>query len=73
MSNYTEEDIQKYLKFVDENMIELEEIQGQCHICGKLLKDLELPNGPENKVVCLKDVDSFEESYQEMLDFYDIN
>ncbi len=73
MSKYTEEDIQKYLKYVDENVIELEEIEGLCHACGKPLEDVELPNGPEKKVVCINDVDYFEESYQGMLDFYDMN
>ncbi|HGO3756910.1 hypothetical protein AAFL23_12145 [Staphylococcus lugdunensis] len=66
MRNFSEKEIDKYIKFVDEEMIDISEIQGQCHICGKPLKDLKLPKGPEKKVVCYNDLDVFIETIEEL-------
>lgn len=61
-----ENDIAKYIKFVDENMIEISEIEGHCHACGKLLDEIDLPEGPEKKVVCLNCLDWFIDQYEEL-------
>ncbi|MGC7597695.1 hypothetical protein ACP2X0_10920 [Staphylococcus epidermidis] len=66
MRNFSEKEIEKYIQFVDENMIDISEIQGQCHMCGKTLKDLKLPKGPEKKVVCLNDLNIFIETIEEL-------
>lgn len=63
---FNENDIEKYIKFVDENMIEIGEIEGHCHSCGKLLDEIDLPEGPEKKVVCLNCLDWFIEQYEEL-------
>lgn len=65
MRNFTKVEVEKYLKWTDENVLPLEEVEGRCHICGKFLGDVELPKGPEKKVVCLKDRQYFVESYEE--------
>ncbi|MGD6770787.1 SAP domain-containing protein [Staphylococcus arlettae] len=63
---FNENDIEKYIKFVDENMIEIGELEGHCHSCGKLLDEIDLPEGPEKKVVCLNCLDWFIERYEEL-------
>ena len=55
MKEFTTEEIEKYLKYTDENVIPVEEVLGQCFICGENLNEVELPEGAEKKVVCLKD------------------
>ena len=69
MRNFSELDVERWIKIVDENVLPKEEFLGQCFACGEYLDKLELPEGPEKKVVCLKNrnvfVDSFEE-YEEM-------
>lgn len=67
MKEFTEAQVEKYLKWTDENVLPLEEIAGRCHICGELFRDVELPEGPEKKVVCLKDREYFVESYKEIV------
>ena len=52
---FSEEEIQAYIKYTDENVLSKEEFEGRCVICGEPLNELELPEGPERKVVCLKD------------------
>ena len=41
-------------------------------MCGRPLKEVDLPEGPERKVVCLKDRDFFVEQYEELLDMGEI-
>lgn len=67
MEKFTETQIEKYLKWTDANVLPLEELSGRCHICGELLSNVEVPKGPESKVVCLKDRDYFVESYEETI------
>lgn len=57
--SFTEEDIEKYLKYVNEHVIEIEEILSRCHQCGQDLNKIKLPIGPEKKVVCTSDREHF--------------
>lgn len=66
MRTFSEEDIERYLKYTDENVVPLEDVLGHCFTCGRLLNEVELPDGPEKKVVCLKDREDFVESYKFM-------
>ena len=59
MNSFSEADIEKYLKYTDET-------------CGELLSEVELPEGPEKKVVCLKDRDYFVEEYEELQELGEI-
>lgn len=72
MKSFSEADIEKYLKYTDENVIPLEEVLGNCFTCGELLSEVELPEGPEKKVVCLKDRDYFVEEYEELQELGEI-
>ncbi|WP_249872605.1 hypothetical protein [Oceanobacillus saliphilus] len=72
MKSFSEADIEKYLKYTDENVIPLEEVLGNCFTCGSLLSEVELPEGPEKKVVCLKDRDYFVEGYEELQELGEI-
>ena len=72
MKSFSETDIEKYLKYTDENVIPLEHVLGNCFICGELLSEVELPEGPEKKVVCLKDRDYFVEGYEELQELGEI-
>lgn len=63
MRQFTNEEIEDYLEYTNEKIIPLEEILGNCLICGVPLDKLELPEGPEKKVVCLKDRDYFVEDF----------
>ena len=66
MRNFSEKEIEKYIKYFDENMIDINEVKGFCHICGKPLKGSELPKGAEKRVVCLEDLDVFIEIFTEL-------
>lgn len=66
MKSFSETDIEKYLKHTDENILPVEEILGNCFICGEPLSEVDLPEGPEKKVTCLKDRDHFVDSYEEL-------
>lgn len=63
MRQFTNEEIKKYLEYTNENIIPLQEVLGKCFICGTPLDQLELPEGPEKQVVCLKDRSYFVESF----------
>lgn len=63
MKQFTNEEIKEYLEYTNENIIPLQEVLGRCFICGVPLGKLELPEGPENQVVCLKDRNYFVESF----------
>lgn len=69
MEKFTEKQVEKYIKWTDKNVLSKEEFLGRCTICGDFLDELELPEGAERKVVCLKDRDYFIESYKEVVDF----
>lgn len=61
--SFTETYIEKYNKFVNDEVINLDEVLGRCFVCDKLLSDVELPNRTENQVTCLKDRNHFIEVY----------
>lgn len=63
MRQFTNEEIKEYLEYTNENIIPLQEVLGRCFICGIPLDKLELPEGPEKQVVCLKDRIYFVESF----------
>lgn len=63
MRQFTKEEIKKYLEYTNKNIIPLKEVLGTCFICGIPLDQLELPEGPEKQVVCLKDRSYFVESF----------
>lgn len=68
MKEFSEAHIEKYLEYTDENVVPTEDILGQCFICGVELSQAELPEGPEKKVVCLKDRDYFVGSVEELIE-----
>jgi len=63
MRQFTNEEIKEYLEYTNENIIPLQEVLGRCFICGMPLDKLELPEGPEKQIVCLKDRNYFVESF----------
>lgn len=69
MRTFNETQIEEFLKWTNKNVLPLEEVEGRCHICGEFLSDIELPKGPEKKVVCLKDREYFVKSYEEIVSF----
>lgn len=64
MRQFKKEEVEEYLEYINENVISLQEVLGQCFICGLPLDEVELPKGPEKKIVCLKDRDSFVEDFE---------
>lgn len=68
MRIFSEADIEKYLKYVDENVVPVEDTLGRCFICGVTLDEAELPEGPEKKVVCLKNRDYFVETIEGLVE-----
>lgn len=66
MRTFSDTDIEKYLEYVNENVLPIEEILGQCFTCGLKLNEVELPEGPEKQVVCLKDHDYFVQEIKEL-------
>ncbi|WJP96695.1 hypothetical protein [Macrococcus bovicus] len=72
MRNFTDLEIDKWIAYTDKNVLSEEEFLGRCYVCGKFLKDVELPKGSEKKIVCAKDRDYFEEEYKELEDCGDI-
>ncbi|MHC5372161.1 hypothetical protein ACYSNU_00010 [Enterococcus sp. LJL120] len=73
MIQITEEDIAKYIDYVDTNLIDIEQVIGHCFFCGEYLNQVELPTGPERRVVCAKDRDSFVKYFEELKDEGEIN
>lgn len=69
IETFTEAQVENYMKWTSKSVLSVEKIAGRCHICGELLNDIELPKGPEKKVVCLKDRDYFIEGYNGIIDF----
>jgi hypothetical protein len=69
MGKFTEADIAKYLVYVDEHLIPRSELIGHCFMCGVLLNNVPVPNGPENKVVCLKHRTHFEKEFKEIFEY----
>lgn len=49
-----------------------EDIAGKCHQCGRELNEVELPEGLENKVVCLDFRDNFVESFDELVEWREL-
>lgn len=50
MRQFTKEEIEDYLEFTNETIIPVQEILGQCFVCGLSLDEVELPEGPEKKL-----------------------
>lgn len=65
MRNFSELDVERWIENQDKNVLPKEEFLGRCFACGEYLAELELPEGPEKKVVCLKDRDYFVENFEE--------
>lgn len=68
MRVFTEKNIKDYMKYVDKNVIELDEVLGRCFQCGEFLDEVELPEGPESKVVCLDNREDFVRDYEELIE-----
>jgi len=68
MRIFTEKNIKNYMEYVNKNIIELNEVIGNCFQCGEKLSVLELPKGPEKEVVCLKDREYFVEEYEMLIE-----
>ena len=66
MREFTEEEIEKWIDYTDKNVLPKEEFLGRCHQCGDFLVNLELPEGPEKKIVCLKDREKFVGDFEEL-------
>lgn len=66
MREFTEEEIEKWIDYTDKNVLPKEEFLGRCHQCGEFLVNLELPEGPEKKIVCLKDRENFVSDFEEL-------
>ncbi|KAA1042495.1 hypothetical protein ERX35_001025 [Macrococcus equipercicus] len=66
MRIFTKNEIEKWINYTDENVLEKEEFLGRCYVCGRFLKNTELPIGPERKVVCSNDREFFEIEYKEL-------
>lgn len=66
MRVFSVEEIEKYYEYTIELIGNEEDIAGRCGVCGRELDKLELPKGPEKKVVCLKDRDYFVVSFEEL-------
>lgn len=66
MREFTEEEIEKWIDYTDKNGLPKEEFLGRCHQCGDFLVNLELPEGPEKKIVCLKDRENFVSNFEEL-------
>lgn len=65
---FSEADIERYLEYTDENVLKREEILGHCFVCGTELDEVELPKGPEQMIVCLRDRDHFVELFEELVE-----
>lgn len=72
MRKFSEVEVENWIKNQDENVLPKEEFLGRCFACGESLSELELPEGPEKKVVCLKDRDYFVDVYEELQELGEI-
>lgn len=72
MRTFTEDEIEKWIDYTDKNVLPKEEFLGKCHQCGRELKDVELPEGPEKKIVCLNCREHFVLGYEELKEWGDI-
>lgn len=66
MRTFTLDDLDKYLEYVDREVVPLEEIEGHCHQCGALLDKVPLSDGPESAVACLDCLDAFIADFREL-------
>lgn len=75
MRQFTENEIEKYLIYTNENVIDVndEAIKGRCHTCGKLLIEVDVPAGAESKVTCSNCVEYFIERYESLEDDGELN
>lgn len=65
MRHFNKKQIEEYLQYMVENVLELDELIGRCIICGESLSEGALPKGPEMKLVCLKHREHFVKDYEE--------
>jgi len=72
MRKFSEQEIEKYINYSDENVLPKEEFLGRCIACGRFLNEVELPEGPERQVICLDDRDYFVEHYDSLIDLGEI-
>ena len=72
MRKFSEQEIEKYINYSDENILPKEEFLGRCITCGRFLNEVELPEGPERQVICLDDRDYFVEQYDNLIDLGEI-
>lgn len=72
LREFTEEDIEKWIDYTDKNVLPKEEFLGRCHQCGELLENLELPEGPEKKIVCLNNREHFVLDFEELEEWGEI-
>lgn len=72
MRKFSEQEIEKYINYSDENVLPKEEFLGRCIACGRFLNEVELPEGPERQVICLDDRDYFVEQYDNLIDLGEI-
>ena len=66
MRNFSELDVERFINHQDENVLPKEEFLGRCFACGRHLDEIELPEGPEKKVVCAKDRDYFVDTFADL-------
>ena len=72
MREFSEDEVEKYYEYTIELVGNEEDIAGICGVCGRELDKVELPSGPEKKVVCLKDRDYFVESFEDLKKWGDL-
>lgn len=68
MKKFSEVEIEKWIDYTDENVLPKEELLGRCYVCGASLDTLELPEGPEKKIVCLEHREYFVEDFDELIE-----
>lgn len=64
MRTFTEEEIEKYYEYAIHLVGSEEDIEGRCNECGRYLNEVESPEGPEKKVVCLECREGFVEGFK---------
>lgn len=66
LRQFTEEEIEKWIDYTDENVLPREEFIGRCYVCGENLINLVSSEGPEKEIVCFKDREYFVSDFEEL-------